>query len=410
MSRPVTGNAASEQAPLAWPDVALLVPLLASGALAALNYTAVSAILPTFAEHVGARDGGAFIAQVFMTMPSIGMMLGGLLSAWLILHVGARRLLFVALAVYGASGSCGLYASHLWPLLASRLLLGFGAVATATAGTTLMAEHFAGARRERLIGFQSSIGAGFGLLSTLVAGALASACGWRTPFALYLVGFVLMLWAIRWVPAARAASPSPERAAGARPAAGVPWAALKPLYFLCLPLYAAVFMTSTQVPFLLWDDGVRDPLVQSLVLAVAPFWNAAGAALYGRVRGVLGSSGTFSLALGLMASGNAVLGLSHATSITCLGCAITGCGAGLTVPHVPNAVLEQVRGAARGRALGVMYSLLYLGSFCNPLLMAPLASAIGRHGALLLSGVLLALGCVTALWRASRRAQALPAH
>jgi MFS family permease len=168
-------------------------------------------------------------------------------------------------------------------------------------------------------------------------------------------------------------------------------------------LYVAVFMTTTQVPFLLRDDGVGDPAVQSWVLAMSALWNAIGAGCYGRLRTVVGAQRTLAFALAFMAGGHVALGLSHHAIESAVGCAITGIGTGLVVPHVPNAVLARVDGAARGRALGLMVTALYFGSFCSPLLVAPVASGLGRHAAFLVSGALLLLVTLPLLARAGIR-------
>ena len=112
--------------------------------------------------------------------------------------------------------------------------------------------------------------------------------------------------------------------------------------------------------------------------------------------------GTFALSLGLMAVGQGVLGASHQALLMGIGCAVAGLGAGLAVPHVPSLVMSRVDGPARGRALGLMYSALFLGSFCNPLFVAPLAAAFGRHGALSVSAGLLAIAAVFSAMRAWR--------
>jgi hypothetical protein len=59
-------------------------------------------------------------------------------------------------------------------------------------------------------------------------------------------------------------------------------------------------------------------------------------------------------------------------------------------------VLAQVHEAERSRALGLMYSFLFLGSFSNPLLVAPLAAAFGPHGALLSTAAMVAIGAASA--------------
>ena len=383
---------------------ALIVPLLSSGAFLALMYTVVSPVLSEMAAHVGTDGDADLLAQLFMTMPSIGMMAGGLISAWLVGRVGARRYFLLALGIYGLAGGAGLVVSDAGLLLASRLVLGLAAAGIATGATTLVAERFDDSVRSRLIGFHSSTGAAVGLLSTLLAGLVAEIAGWRTPFAFYLLAWaigIVAIWGI--VPSAakatlRATVPATNEA--------MPWRRLLPLYLLCVPLYAAIFMTTTQVPFMLRADGVTSPSVQSWVLAMASMWNAIGAALYGRVRERIGGQRTFAASLALMAVGQVVLGLSHHALPMALGCTLAGAGAGLAVPHVPGMVLERVQGAARGRALGLMYSSLFFGSFCNPLLVAPVAAVFGRHGALLVSAALLAFGALAA-WLVERKSHRL---
>jgi MFS family permease len=381
-----------------WRRAALVLPLLSSGALMALMYTALSSVLSEMALHLGPAGEGAFLAQMFMTLPSAGMMLGGLVSAWAVGRFGARWLLLASLALFGLCGTTGLWSVGSQTLLVSRLFLGLAAAGIATSATTLLAENFEEVARRKLIGYQSSLGAVAGLASTLLAGIVGAHMGWRAPFSFYAVAWVLLVSAFVGLPR-RQPRPASVPDNGVSSSVGLPWRSLAPVYLMCVPLYAAVFMTTAQVPFLLHDDGVSDPVVQSWVLAMAALLNAVGASQYGRIRSRIGAGCTFALSLGLMAVGQAVLGLSHIPLLSGLGCAVAGIGAGLAVPHVPNMVLERVQGHARGRALGLMYTALYLGSFCNPVFVAPLAAWLGRHGALLVSAGLLCFGSALVLGR-----------
>jgi MFS family permease len=382
-------------------SLAGLVPLLGSGSLMALMYTAVSSVLAQMAQDLRPDGDGALLAQVFMAMPSIGMMAGGIASAVVAARLGARRLLLGGLLLYAVAGGSGWFAPPVALLMAGRFVLGLAAAAVATACVTLLAALYEPAQRQRYVGYQSSLGAAFGLVSTLLAGAAAARWGWHAPFTFYALAVPLAVLAWAGLPASAGA---PLGAApGGTSAAALPWRRVAPLYALCLPLYAAVFMTMAQVPFLLREDGVANPADQAWVLSMSSLWNAVGAAAYGGLRQRWGGPVTFAVALALLACGHLTLGLSHGALFTALGCSLSGAGAGLVVPHVPNLLIERVDGAARGRALGLMYTALYLGSFANPLLVAPLAAWLGRHGALLVSAALLAGGAALVL---ARRAQA----
>lgn len=387
-----------------WRRAALVGPMLSSSCLLAMMYTLVAPILPRMATELGGPDDGTLLIQLFMTMPSLGMMTGGLVCSALVGRWGARRLFITALLGFGAAGALGGLVTQATLLLASRFMLGLAAAGTATGATTLIGERIEPRLRPRLIGYQSALGGVAGLGSTLVSGVVAEAMGWHAPFGFYLAAWAVALVALAGIPAAPGAAALQESRPG-RPSTALPWASLWPLYLMCVPLYAAIFMTSTQVPFLLQADRITSPTVQAEVLAMAALFNAIGAAVYGRVRERLGGW-TFVLSLSLMAIGQGVLGLSHQALATGLGCAVAGLGAGLAVPHVPTLVMSRVDGPARGRALALMYSALFLGSFCNPLFVAPLAAWFGRHGAVSTSAALLALAAVfTALSAARARSK-----
>jgi MFS family permease len=77
----------------------------------------------------------------------------------------------------------GWFALPVTGLMAGRFVLGLAAAAVATACVTLLAALYEPAERQRYVGYQSSLGAAFGLVSTLVAGAAAARWGWHAPFA-----------------------------------------------------------------------------------------------------------------------------------------------------------------------------------------------------------------------------------
>ncbi|WP_085663748.1 MULTISPECIES: MFS transporter [unclassified Pseudomonas] len=359
--------------------------LLASSPAMALLYTVASPILPQMAAQLGGDpDDAILVAQLVMMVPSIGLMLGGPLMGWLVDRWGAPRLLWVACAGYALLGSGGLYLAEPWSLIGSRFLLGIMAAGLGTATLALTARYFEPQARSRLVGYQSACGALVGLMSMLAAGYLGQVFGWRIPFAFYLAALPLLVMALVFIPKTNQHAGEPAGSAGQTSLGSMVW-----LLLGIVPLFICVFTSSTQVSFLLAERGVVQPSVVAIVIAMSALFNTLGAAGYGRLSLRFGSPRMYLLALVSLAAGHVVVGMSAPTLVAALGCALTGYGSGLLLPYLVNLVLDRCEEAQRGRAVGLMYSCMFLGSFLNPLLLAPLAVYLGRGTAVIMIGLAL---------------------
>jgi MFS family permease len=371
--------------------------MLSGNTLTALIFTALSPVLPEIAAHFATR-GGAFIAQLIMSMPGLGVIVGGLLAGLVVERLGARRALFAALLLYAVSGTALLYLADPWFLLATRFLVGAAAALSQTALIILISATFSEARRAKIIGFSSAVGYSAAIGTTLISGATAELAGWRAPAGLYLLS--LLVLAVAWICLPRTSGAAAPLPAGERP----PLSGLRPLlpiYVLTPVLYALNYMLAIQFAFLLADNGVASPAVKSWIMAAGSVWGVLGAASSGWIRERLGSNRLFGIMTLLMGSGYVVIGLSHDPVTSALGAGIAGLGGGMVVPTLVNAVVSQAPAAVRNRAVGLVYSTAYMGEFVNPILLNPIQAALGIHGVFLAMGPLLALGGLFAF--ASRR-------
>ena len=98
------------------------------------------------------------------------------------------------------------------------------------------------------------------------------------------------------------------------------------------------------------------------------------------------------------------MGLSHTAVPIALGCAILGIGTGIANPLISDLIVARTTPEMRSRAIGLSYTARYSGDFINPLVMLPLAKAMGLHSAFLVVGGGFLAGVVVAvLWRQSLR-------
>lgn len=360
--------------------------MLSGNILTALVFTLLAPVLPDIAAHFGTGNG-AFVAQMVMTMPGAGIIVGGIAGGLLVVRVGIRPALFGGLALFGVAGAAPLYIDAAPGLLVSRFVLGLAAATVQTALVTLITVAFDDNRRAKLIGYAGAIGYSAAIGSILASGALAEVGGWRAPAILYLLALPILAVALLCI--GRIERPEPAGRDGARGTVRklLP---LWPSYLLIPPLYAANYMLAIQFPFLLAANGVASPAEKSWIMVWSSVMAVAGAASSGFVRKRFGQVRLFALLCLLLGTGEAVIGFSAAAPMSIAGAAIAGLAGGMVLPALINLVVGQASAELRSAAIGFVFSAAYVGQFLNPVLLEPLRSLLGIHGIFVAVGSLLA--------------------
>ena len=373
----------------------LYLTLGSCGCLIGLLFCAVAPVLPALAAQFGGGAGGAFSAQMVMAVSTLGIIAGASPAGWLVERCGGRGVLLGSLALYTLSGTAALYLDGRSVLLGSRFVLGLATGGIITASVVLIGQQFDAAARARFLGYANAAGAVAGVSGGVLAGVLGSAWGWRAPFALYGLGLVLLLSGLA------AARVAPGRVAEpVAPKSGMSGVrSLWPIYLTILCAYVVVFMTTTQVSFLLAANGTSSPAVVGLILSGASLLAAVGAWSYGRVAPRLGRGRVLALALFLLGAGCAVMGLWTQPAFTFVGCCLTGLGGGLLNVYFPVLLMDLAPLPVRGRALGLLYTVQFLGDFINPFVIYPLRAMLGIEGAFVVIGGLMFAGALAAAWR-----------
>src|SRR5271163_479338 len=170
--------------------------LASTGTFLAMVFIVVSPILPLIADHFGGGKDGAFVATWILTMPSIGVIIGGPTTGWFVERVGARAVLFTCLVIFALSGTAGLYVENEPLLLATRLIVGLSGTGLVTAAMGIIVEIFTERQRGSILGLQNAIATALSVVVTLSSGAIATQHGWRAPFALYGLSLPILLLAL----------------------------------------------------------------------------------------------------------------------------------------------------------------------------------------------------------------------
>ncbi len=183
----------------------------------ALMFAALGPVLPSIADHFGGNTGGAFAAQMILTMPAIGVIFGGIAGGLSVERWAPGRSSSRHFSATGCSVSAAISSRKsrhpagvaLFPRLLRR------------AGRNGDRSH----RRKLVRGCRESEAArvperrcGSSRVSGLLLSApsLADVGGWRAPFLLYAFAFVASLPRPRQ-PSTRAQATRPSAVSGRRP-------------------------------------------------------------------------------------------------------------------------------------------------------------------------------------------------
>ena len=374
--------------------------MLSSAPSLALIFTATAPVLPSIAKHFtpggqpaftifGIGVDGPFFAQLIATMPSVGLMLGGGPTGFAIDRFGVRRVLLGALAAFAFFGSAGLYIDDPIWLLASRLALGFAAIAYGSATIWLIGGRFDDAARARWLSYRNIAGGVAGLSSALLAGYVAERVGWHGVFIFFLLPLLLIPATLFAIPLAPVRLTKSTEIA-AKESLRFLW----PIFILGVMLAVAMMMNSTQLPFLLAENGVIGPIRISHVAIAGSSMTMVGSVLYSVFGPRLGVRGNYTAPALLLGAGGIVLGLSHGQLDATLGAGLTGTGAGWMIPHFSRLILGRAPVSARGRAVGLFYSAIYFGDLLNPFVLRPIAGRIGMHNTFLTVGGVVAISAL----------------
>ncbi|HEY3694396.1 MFS transporter [Phenylobacterium sp.] len=390
MADPQAGNPAPPDAAPRRSVWLIAFVMLAAGVIS-IAFSVIAPILRPVAE----RFGGEAVAQRIVVGPLLGFAVGGLAAGWITALLGVRRTILAAAAVFTLAGASGLYAQNAAVLLAGAFLLGAAAATLVTAAGVVLAEHWEGDARGRIIGYQTAFGSLVSSGGTFLSGAIAEAAGWRASFLLFvLVGLATLAVAAAGV---RRTAPVRREKGSTAFAAYFP---LAPAYLAVAILLLAATTTFTHLPLLLAGLGVVSTTVGAAVMSVQGAAAMVAAFFYGALVARVGRIATVALGVVLGSGGLMLSGLFPGVAVFVAGCFGMGAAVGLLLPFLTEEILRLASPAIRAQALGYFQTAQFAGGFLNPFVLRPITVALGLHGMYLATGIVagvLGLGGVAAL-------------
>ncbi|SDC84245.1 Predicted arabinose efflux permease, MFS family [Natrinema hispanicum] len=319
-------------------------------------------------------------------------------------RIGARRPFVGGLVVYGLGGGAGLFADSLYPLLASRIVLGLGTAAVYTSVTVLIYDCYEGQAMERALGYRSSANSAGAAVWPLVGGA-AGAIAWNLPFGIYLVAVPLGVVAALTVPETEQAATSNAAADGSghgdehsdiaavlsvfrdRPA-------LPLVYLLYFGANALLYVIVVFYPQFLAGIDVTDSLQISLYLAANGAAGGLSAITYDRLLRYVDRSALVLAALVLWTVGFGIATAVGTPTGAVIPVVLFGLGVGLVFPSTFAWVEAFAPATRQGQFSSYIASFGYTGQFLSPVLFGALVPFAGVRGVFVAAGVIAGLAAV----------------
>ena len=344
------------------------VTLLLLSMMTMMSNVAVVTILPHLSEIYKEVDHIAFLSRMMITLPSLAIAILAPFMGTLVYKYGKRKSAIVGLLFFSLMGTAGLYLDGIYAILVSRFLLGIAIAILMIVSTSLIGDYFKGEERHKFMGLQSAF-VSIGGIFFIVGGGMLSDINWRYPFAIYGIGFIILLFAMKYIIDYNYQSNiEDEEEVNHR---------LYPIYIMAFILMAVFYILPTQFPYLMINIFNATGEKTGLIIASAFVFNAIGALSFAPLKKHFNYSTIYMIGMGIIAIG--FIGISQVEELHYffITSPIIGMGGGILMTNITAWLLHYAHSTKRVKATAYLTSSLFLGQFFSPILTYPVVHYFG---------------------------------
>jgi len=344
------------------------ITLLLLAMMTMMSNVAVVTILPHLSEIYKEVDHIAFLSRMMITLPSLAIaILAPFLGNFVYKH-GKRKSAIFGLFFFAITGTSGLYLDSIYAILFSRFLLGIAIAILMIVSTSLIGDYFKGEERHKFMGLQSAF-VSIGGIFFIVGGGVLSDINWRYPFAIYGIGFIILLFAMKYIIEYTYQSNIEDEEEVTHK--------LYPIYIMAFLLMAVFYILPTQFPYLMINEFNATGEKTGLIIASAFVLNAVGALSFAPLKKHFDFSTIYMIGMSIIAIG--FIGISQVTELHYffITAPIIGLGGGILMTNMTAWLLHYAHSTKRVKATAYLTSSFFLGQFFSPILTYPIVHYFG---------------------------------
>lgn len=358
----------------------LKLTLLATALLSAMGGPILAPALPAIKESYYFIEHIEFLTKILIAISGIFAAIGAILFGWISDRFGRKKTLIISLVSWGVFGSSAMIPQPFWTLLLARACFGLSLGGLLVTNTTLIADFFDGNDRRKMMGMQSSVSS-LGIILALISVGFLVGINWHFSFAIFLTAFLVLPFVLKY----------PETKI-VRKKVKQPLSNKANLAVICYAgfiIMAAFNVIPTQIPYYVKILGVNQAYKTGILLSVLPISIMLTSRVYHLLSGYFGQWQFFTFSGVILFIGFLLLGFAQNITFLVLGISLIGFGTGTVVPHTNVILTKVIAPESRGRAMGLLTSIKFIGLAISPIAFQPLLANTSYQFTFKMAGLIL---------------------
>jgi len=357
-----------------------------------MSNVAIVTILPYLEELFSDVENIEFLSRLMITLPSFMIAILAPFLGHLIHSFGKKISVIVALILFAFSGSAGLYLDSINALLVSRALLGVAIAALMIVSTALVGDYFKGQERNKFMGIQSAF-TSIGGIVFVVGGGILSDISWRYPFIIYLIGFILLPFVLKYLIEIDINNKQDNTDEDLELNTN-----LFGIYFLAFLMMVIFYILPTQIPFLMMNKFGASGTLTGLIISLAFAFHAIGSLAFAKLKNKFDFKIIYCFGLAILAFGFLVIGFISNVYWFFFTASLMGFGGGLMMTNVSAWMLSRTDSTKRVKSSGYLTSSFFMGQFFSPIVTMPVVALVGVQNSFIILGFVIWVGIFIAFY------------
>ena len=364
---------------------AMFLPIMAIIALAPA--------LPTLIAHFSYIPNFGTFVPMILTAPALCIAILSPFAGRLSDIFGRRRLLLIAMFLYGFGGLAPFFLDSFAAVMTGRILLGIAEAFILTIGNALLADYFPEEERPKWLSIQGMVGPFLAALIMFGSGFLA-AKGWQYPFIVYALAFPIFFAAYFYIWEPQQKTKEGKAVVDMKT---FPWSSVLWIAFVTLITSVIYYVFIIHFSLVLTANGIKDEgrigVISSIVSITVPL----GAYIYKR----LSNRSIYFLLLmiyALMGIGYIGISMIHEEKLIMAAAFIQQIAVGMTVSALVAWALMNLPAEHRGLGMGIWGASFFIGQFVNPLVISSIKHFAGSITAAVTIVGIICLVIAVAVW------------